>query len=148
MRPGLRPAALLPVLLLALALAAPSCGYKTWPKPIAKEDRFEWESVSYVRSGNCLEVAARVKGQAANLDRAVLQLQSDESGCPGCPFNPDVVLDYGPGAQGFKREGQDVHVTSCALTPGLNYRFRLAGVNVYTSLGLVLSPVLTSPAAR
>lgn len=139
-----RPWAALALAALAVAcLALGACGYKSWPKPGAKEDRFEWQSVDFSRKGNCLDVAGRLKGAAKNLDQVILQLQSEDSGCPGCPFTPDVFLEFGPGSQDFQMTGNDLRLTTCSLTSGRAYRFRLAGVNLFTSLGLSLSRVVT-----
>ncbi len=140
-RPSRTPAPLL-ALLLAASLLLAACGYKSWPHPAAKEDRFEWANVDFLRKGNCLDVAGRLKGAGKNLDRVLLQLQPEDSGCAGCPFDPDVVLDFGPGSQDFQMEGNDLRFTTCALAPGKAYRMRLAGVNRFTSLGLALSRVL------
>ena len=130
---------------LALAVALAACGYKSWPKPQAKEDRFEWQSVNYQRKDSCLDIAAQIKGAAKNLDRVIVQLQSEDSGCMGCPFQPDIFLEYGPGSTDFQRSERGIHVTTCALTPGKIYRYRLVGVNLYTALGLTLSPVQVCP---
>ncbi len=132
-------------LLAVLCLVAAACGLKSWPKPNAKEDRFEWQSVDFARKGGCLDISARLKGAAKNLDRVLLQLQPEDSGCSGCPFSPDILLEFGPGSQEFTQSDREVHLTTCALAPNKAYRFRLAGANLYTALGLSMSGVQTSP---
>jgi hypothetical protein len=129
------PAAWLAALLLTLACLVPAgCGKKEWPSPRTEKDRFSWASVRAGRDGSCLVIRGELQGAMQNLKQVVLQLETSEELCPGCPFTPNQRASYALSDPSLRREGPVVTITHCPVQPDTAVRLRLEGENIYQQI--------------
>lgn len=135
-------AGILLLLILALVLAASSCGRKKWPSPRAEQETFSWEFVQAQRDQECLHITASLKGKSSNLRNIVLQLEGSQEPCPECPFQPQQSIPLGLSSQGVQKENSQLKIEYCELDPELAYRLRLLGQNAFPSLEPATSQVI------
>ena len=125
----------LAVVLLALACLVPAgCGKKEWPSPRTEKDRFSWASVRAGRDGSCLVIRGELQGAVQNLKQVVLQLETSQELCPGCPFTPNQRASYALSDPSLRREGPVVTITHCPVQPDTAVRLRLDGENIYQQI--------------
>jgi len=125
----------LPGLLLALAcLLSAGCGKKEWPSPRTEKDRFSWASVRASRDDSCLVIRGKLQGASRNLKEIVLQLETSQELCPGCPFRPDQKAVYSLRHPSLSRKGAQITITHCPVEPDTALRLRLDGVNVFQQI--------------
>jgi len=130
------------ILLLCLLTAALSgCGKKSWPSPKAGEDRFAFQEIQGEAVEGCLNIEARMSGKHQNLRELVLEIEAKEEPCPGCPFSPTETVELPLSSAKIARNGPILSITWCGLKPGMAYRWRLKGVNVYPSIQDAVSEV-------
>ena len=129
------------ILFVAACLAIAGCGKKEWPSPRTEADRFAWQQVSAQREGTCLLIRGELEGAWQNLKRVVLQLETSDELCPGCPFSPDRSASYPLDDTSLRREGSRVAITHCGIEPETAVRLRLAGENVYSQIPEELSGI-------
>ena len=131
------------ILILALCLLAPGCGKKGWPTSRAQKEGFSFANTVGTMQNGCLVINSDLKGKYANLDNLTLELAetSDTSECRGCPFHPTKRAEYPLDAKNLARDDNHITLTHCDLEPGVAYRWRLVGRNIFTDLGSALSPV-------
>jgi len=136
-------------LILAVACLLPTgCGKKKWPSPRTEKDRFSWTSVRASRDDSCLVIRGELQGAVRNLKEVVLQLETSQELCPGCPFSPDQRAVYSLRDPSLRREGARVTITHCPVEPDTALRLRLDGVNVFQQIPDAPSDVVGIKANR
>jgi hypothetical protein len=122
-------------LVLAAACLLPvGCGKKEWPSPRTEKDRFSWASVRASRDDSCLVIRGKLQGASRNLKEVVLQLETSQELCPGCPFRPDQRAVYPLRHPSLSRKGTQITITHCPVEPETALRLRLDGVNVFQQI--------------
>ena len=131
----------LTVLLVALFLTT-GCGLKVWPEPLAEEDRFSWQEVTFTAEDTCLNIRASLEGASANLSRITLELAPADEDCPSCPFQARQTVSFDMDDSRITREGSRLTLVYCQLPANTGFRWRIVGYNVHPSLKAVASKVM------
>lgn len=121
------------------------CGKKDWPKPLVKQDVFQWGDVQASLQGNCLYIQGSLTGASQNLDRVRLEIEAITPGgeqCTACPFQANEFYAYRSSDPDIKIAGRIVELVLCGKSQSKEYRVRLVGENAYRVLGEVPSPVV------
>jgi hypothetical protein len=129
-------------LLLCCLLAPTACGKKDPPEPRDSSKTFRWTAVNAEITGPCLGFSGALEGAHGNLNSVRLELAAvnGPEDCPGCPFVPREITQFSPSEAGFDPAGGEVAFAYCPA-PAMAYRWRLIGINIYTSLPHAVSPV-------
>lgn len=137
-----RTTALAVLVMAAAGLFLAGCGKKEWPSPITEKDRFSWASVRAGRDGSCLVIRGELEGAVQNLKEVVVQLETSQELCPGCPFTPTSIAAYSLSDPSLSREGSRVTITHCPVEPDSAVRLRLEGLNVYQQIQPAISDMV------
>lgn len=133
---------------LAVFVAGCAIGHKEWPTPAKGEDVFSLKLVNGQRGDDCLYVELRVSGAVDQLAYVNLQLEpvgdGPGMGCAECPFMPRSAVRISREDAGFELDGSVLKVSHCGLELGIEYRFRIVGVNKLTSLAYVYTDIYTA----
>lgn len=136
-------------LTLLVLLAGCTMGKKNWPEVIASEDAFTLEILTAERKDNCLLLQLGVSGAVNRLYRASIQYEQvggDDGGCIDCPFVPREALHVTRNQKEFILNGNTLELSLCSLSPGTEYRFRVAGKSELPTTPLVFTDVyVTGP---
>jgi hypothetical protein len=135
-------AGLTALLFLFCLLALPSCGKKGPPEPRDSSRTFHWAELTADMTGPCLTFSGALEGAHGNLDSIRMELSpvNGPEDCPGCPFVPRETALFSRADAGFDPQTGDISFAYCPV-PAMAYRWRLIGVNMYSSLPHAVSPV-------
>jgi len=135
------------VALVFLLLAGCTMGKKNWPEAVTSEDSFALEIMSAERKDNCLLLQVNVTGAVDRLYRATIQYEQvggEDGGCIDCPFVPRNALHITRNQNNFVLNGNSLSMSICALEPGVEYRFRVAGKSELPATPLVFTNVFVT----
>lgn len=134
----------LPLVLLCAALAA--CGKSGLPNPGDPTKAFNWQTYEAKTIGSCLAFSGKLEGAYSNLDAVRLELApiNDDSDCPGCPFVAKETVTFSPKEAGLERNSGAYSFSYCP-SKAQAFRWRLVGINIYSSLPYAVTPVQFTP---
>ncbi len=123
------------IISLALLCLLCACGKAGLPDPGDPSKSFAWKSYEAKPIGNCLAFSGVLSGAYNNLDSLRLELEPVDGpeDCPGCPFVARDIVEFSPREAGLERTTGNISFSYCP-NPAPAFRWRLVGLNVYTSL--------------
>ncbi|MDL2316688.1 hypothetical protein LJC59_06370 [Desulfovibrio sp. OttesenSCG-928-A18] len=123
------------VLALVMLLGLGACGKTGFPEPQDPSRSFAWKEVNAKVIGRCLAFTGSFEGAYENFGGLRLEIAGldgpDE--CPGCPFVPEETNEISPREAGFDRNSGSIAFSYCPQKARA-YRWRLAGISVYSRL--------------
>lgn len=128
-------------ILLFLVVLCAACGKAGLPDPGDPSKNFSWKTYTAKNIGNCLAFSGQIDGAHRNVDSVRLELSpvNGPEDCPGCPFVAGETITFTPKEAGMDKTSGTFSFSYCP-TPAAAFRWRLVGVNVYSSLPYVVTP--------
>ena len=126
------------------ALAA--CGKAGLPDPGDPSKNFSWKTSTAKSIGACLAFSGTLEGAYVNVDAVRLELSpvNGPEDCPGCPFVAKETISFSPKEAGLQKNSGNFSFSYCP-PKAKAFRWRLIGINMYTSLPYAVTPVQFTP---